>query len=288
MGGPGRRVTTALVLGGGGVAGIAWETGVLTGLLDAGLDLTAADRIVGTSAGSAVAAQITSGLPLIELFDRQVSPNGVAHEIEADFDPEEMMAAFGRILAGVEPGIEMNQAIGGYALSASTVDEPRRRAVIEARLPVHAWPDRDLRIVAIDAASGVPRIFGPADGVELVDAVAASCAVPGIWPPVTIGDHRYIDGGMRSASNVDLAQGCDRVVLVAPMADLPAVAPDVTAGVAALERSAHVVTIRPDDAATAAIGTNPLDPATARPAAQAGRAQAVAHADAVAAIWPRR
>lgn len=281
-------MTRALVLGGGGVAGIAWETGLLLGLLDAGIDATAADRVVGTSAGSAVAAQVTSGRPLVELFARQVSPAGMAHEITVEFDAEQMMTEFGRILGGVQPGIKMNQAIGGYALKASTVPEPARRAVIAARLPVHTWPDRDLQIVAVDASSGQPRVFTPDDGVDLVDAVAASCAVPGIWPPVTIDGARYIDGGMRSASNADLAIGCDDVLVIAPMAELPMIAPDVTRRVEELERVARVVTIRPDEASTAAIGSNPLDPATARPAAEAGRAQAAAHAAEVAAIWAPR
>jgi NTE family protein len=287
MGGTGHDVTRALVLGGGGVAGIAWETGVLLGLFDAGVDLAGADRVIGTSAGSAVAAQITSGVPLVELFARQVSPDGMKHEIAAEFDAEQMMTEFGRILSGVKPGIEMNKAIGDYALKASTVAEPLRRDVIAARLPSRSWPDRDLQIVAVDAASGEPRVFASGD-VDLVDAVAASCAVPGIWPPVSIEGRRYIDGGMRSASNADLATGCDDVLVIAPMAELPMVAPDVKQRIDELERVARVVTIRPDEASTAAMGMNPLDPSTARPSAEAGRVQAAAHVAEVAALWSAR
>lgn len=280
-------MTRALVLGGGGVAGIAWETGVLLGLLDAGVDLTGADRVIGTSAGAAVAAQITSGHPLAELFARQVSPEGRSHEIAAEFDLEVMTAEFGRILAGTKPGIEMGRVVGAYALATSTVPESARRAVIAARLPVHEWPDRDLRIVAVDALSGQPRIFGPGDGdgVELVDAVAASCAVPGVWPPVTIDGRRYIDGGVRSATNTDLATGCDDVVVLAPIAELAMGGRAVRTAMAALERSARVVTIGPDAASLTAMGTNPLDPATARPSALAGRGQAAASVAAVAAVW---
>jgi NTE family protein len=273
------------VLGGGGVAGIAWETGMLLGLLDGGLDVTDADRVIGTSAGSAVAAQITSGRPLADLFARQVAPDGMAHEIAAEFDAEAMMAEFAAILRGVTPGVEMNRAIGQYAMRASTVDESLRRAVIAARLPVHTWPDRDLQITAIDAATGQPAVFTRSDGVDLVDAVAASCAVPGIWPPVTIGGARYIDGGMRSASNSDLALGCDDVLVISPMQELPMVAPDIAARREQLAREARVVTIRADEAAAAAMGANPLDPATARPSAEAGRAQAAAHVDEVAELW---
>ena len=275
----------ALVLGGGGVAGIGWELGVLQGLLDAGVDLTDADRLVGTSAGSAVAAQITSGYPVSELFDRQLSADLLTSEIPADFDPEEMMREFGTALAGAAPGAEMLRALGSYALRARTVPQAPRRAVIERRLPSHQWPEHDLRIVAVDAMSGESRTFTSADEVELVDAVAASCAVPGIWPPVSIGSTRYIDGGVRSVINLDLAAGCDTVVVISPTQELPFSAPEVRAAEDAVRQSARVVTITADEHSLAEMGANPLDPASAKPAAIAGRAQAAVHADQVRAVW---
>lgn len=278
-------MTTALVLGGGGVAGIAWELGVLMGLLDGGVDLTTADRMVGTSAGSAVAAQVVGGPSIEELYERQLSDAVMRHEIMADFDPEEMMREFAVALAEHKPGPEMWQALGEYSLRAKTVAEPMRRAAIEWRLPSHSWPDRDLRIVAIDAYSGVPRVITRDDGVELVDAVAASCAVPGIWPPVTIGDSRYIDGGVRSTTNLDLAAGCDPVVVFAPGPDLPFSPPNVVHGAQELRATAKVVTIAANAESLAAMGANPLDPASARPSALAGRAQAAAHVDELKAVW---
>jgi NTE family protein len=274
-----------LVLGGGGVAGIAWELGVLLGLHDAGIDLTTADRLVGTSAGSAVAAQVLSGVPLDELFARQLSPELLDSELQVDFDPEAMVREFGTALAGKEPGTERCQAIGEYALRATTVAEPVRRAVIERRLPAREWPARDLRIATVDAHTGEFRVFTKDDGVALVDAVAASCAVPGIWPPVTIGESRYIDGGMRSGVNVDLATGCDQVVVVAPMPELPMASAEVRRGAEELRALASVVTITADPGSLAAMAANPLDPASARPAALAGRAQAAAHVDEVRAVW---
>lgn len=278
-------MSRALVLGGGGVAGIAWELGILKGLYDAGLDLTTADRLVGTSAGSAVAAQVLSGKPLNELYERQLSSDLLASEIAAEFDPQTMMREFGAALAGAKPGRAMYRKLGEYSLRAETVDEPVRRAVIERRLPNHHWPDRDLRIVAIDADSGEPRIFTNADGVDLVDAVAASCAVPGIWPPVTIGGARYIDGGMRSTTNLDLAAGCDQVVVIGPTLVSVLAAPDVDLAEQLVRTSSSLVGINADAASMEAIGINPLDPAAARPAALAGRAQAAAHVDAVKAVW---
>lgn len=278
-------VARALVLGGGGVAGIAWELGVLLGLHDAGIHLADADRIVGTSAGSAVAAQLLSGVPLEELFERQLSPALLDSEILAELDPEQMMRDFGAALAGKQPGVDIYRAVGGLALQADTVEEPVRRAVIERRLPEHAWPDRDLRITAIDARSGEFRVFTREDGVELVDAVAASCAVPGIWPPVTIDGARYVDGGMRSTTNQDLATGCDPVVVIGPSLVSMLPAPDVHRGEEELRERASVVTITADEQSLAALGANPLDPAAARPAALAGRAQAAAHVDDVKAVW---
>src|ERR1700756_82135 len=106
-----------------------------------------------------------------------------------------MVAEWGALLKSAGPGKELRAAIGRYALAAPTVPERARRDVIGARLPSHKWPDRDIRIVAVDAMPGDERVFPPADeDVELVDAVAASCAVPGVWPPMTVGGRRYIDG----------------------------------------------------------------------------------------------
>src|SRR5204863_9691626 len=142
--------TPALVRGGGGVAGIACETGSLFGLAEAGLDPLAADLIVGTSAGAAVAAQITSGRPRGQLYDRHAFPQGESTELQAEFDPEKMMAELVPLLAGREPGKEMRAAVGSYALAAPTVPERRRREVMESRLPSHKWPDHELQIVAVD------------------------------------------------------------------------------------------------------------------------------------------
>lgn len=279
-------MTKALVLGGGGVAGIAWETGLLFGLAEAGIDLNDADRVIGTSAGSAVGAQITTGVPLADLYERQLAPPP-AVATSPKFDTEKMIAELGAILMGTSIGVERTKAIGAYALAADTGPEAKRREEIAARLPIQTWPKAQLEITAIDAHTGELRVFTPADRdtVELVDAVAASCAVPGIWPPVTIGGRRYIDGGMRSTSNADLAAGYDDVLVVTPMPELPMVGAAVKKAIARLEQQACVVTVVADADSGAAMGSNPLDPATAKPAAEAGRAQAAAHLAEVEALW---
>lgn len=281
-------MTRALVLGGGGVAGIAWETGFLLGLRDAGVDVTDAERVIGTSAGSCVGAQVATGCDLLALFEAQLAPPpSVA--TSAKIDLEGMIAKLGPIIMGDSVGAERLKSIGSFALESETAPEPVRRKEIEARLPVHDWPDRELWVTAIDAYTGEFRVFTPADAatVGLVDAVAASCAVPGIRPPVTIGDTRYIDGGVRTTINADLAIGCDVVLVVAPLPNMPTKDPELVAAAAELERTATVLTVAPDEASVAAIGTNPLDLATAKPCALAGRAQGVAQAGEVAALWSK-
>lgn len=273
------------MLGGGGVAGIGWETGVLFGLSEAGIDVCDVDLVIGTSAGSATGAQLLSRTPLGELYDRHVFPTGESTEIAAELDPEKLAAAWAALLGDHKPGPDLRAAIGRYALTAPTVPERARRAVIEARLPSHDWPETALQIVTVDAASGETRVFTRDDGVALVDAVAASCAVPGVWPPVTIEGRRYVDGGIRSSANADLAEGYDNVLVLAPVNDFLALEPAIEKQMIKLTKSARLVTIRPDEASLAAIGPNPLDPAAAGPAARAGRAQAATVADDVKAIW---
>jgi NTE family protein len=266
----------ALVLGGGGVAGISWITGLLAGLADAGQDVTGADVVIGTSAGANVAAQIGSGLSLAELFARQVDPALQSRELMAVVDWEKFAADIEPYTAGASTQAEQMIGLGRFALDADTVPEPERIAVIESRLPARDWPVRPTKLAAVDCVSGELTVFDAAAGVSLVEAVAASSAVPGIWPPVTIEGRRYMDGGVRSADNADLADGFARVVVISPLgldSPLPTFMPlrEVLAGLK--DGGAAVTLISPDEASVAAIGTNALDPGTRVPAATAGRAQ---------------
>jgi len=269
-------MTEALVLAGGGVSGIAWMTGLLAGLADAGQDVTGVDVIVGTSAGSTVGAQLGSGLGLEGLYARQVVPELQAAEIMVDVDLESFAAEIAAVLQHATTVPEMRSAVGRFALDAATVPEAARRAVIESRLPSYEWPARALKIVAVDAESGQPQVFDNASGVSLVDAVTASCAVPGVWPPATIDGRRYVDGGVRSSANADYAAGAARVLAIVPLGNVELFPSDKTLAQAVDElraSGAEVAIVEPDEASLAAIGANPLDPSTRKPAAEAGRTQ---------------
>ena len=277
-------MATALVLGGGGVAGIAWELGVLDALATAGVDLTTATRIIGTSAGSAVGAQIRTGESHESLCARQLVPADQSAELHVESSLDALIEQFAKCFEGAPDEVEVRRRLGAVALGAPTVDERDRLAVIESRLSSHEWSEDELLVTAVDAFTGEFIVFDRHSGVPLVSAVAASCAVPGIWPPVSIGDTRYIDGGVRSGSNADLAEGCDVVVIVAPFAG--GFGPTVETEAASLrERGALVEVIAADEASTAAFGTNVLDPATRGPALGEGRRQGALEVARIAKVW---
>jgi NTE family protein len=266
----------ALVLAGGGLAGIAWETGILRGIADESSETAKAlldlDVLVGTSAGSTVAAQLGSGLALDVLFDRQTAVSST--ELNPSVGVDEITELF--VTAMLIPNAtkaEKLQNIGAVALSTQTVTEAVRRNVIAERLPSHDWPDRVLRISAIDTTTGELVTFDRNSGAALVDAVAASCAVPGVWPPVTIGERRYMDGGVGSSVNMALANDCDVAVVLVPSGRS---APSPFGGGAAEEIEAcgaSAFGVFADDESIAAFGPNPLDPACRKPSALAGREQ---------------
>jgi NTE family protein len=278
----------ALVLAGGGVAGIAWETGVLRGIEDespaAARLLLESDVLVGTSAGSTVVAQLGSGRGLDVLFDRQTAE--ASAEIDPGVDIEAITELFLDALQQPRDGTWNKTSslarIGAVALATETVPEAVRREVIAQRLPSHEWPDRVLRVTAIDTATGEFVVFDRQSGVGLIDAVAASCAVPGAWPPVTIAGRRYMDGGVNSAVNVNVADDCDvAVVLVPAGADAPSpFGPGPAAEIAAF--SGRTCTVFADDDSLAAFGANPLDPRCRAGSATAGRAQGRREAAAIA------
>jgi NTE family protein len=274
----------ALVLGGGGLTGIAWETGILAGLAEHGVDLTDADLVVGTSAGSVVGVDVRTGQPVAALFEAQSAPSAPT-EVYAKMGGA-VMLRYATAVAFTRKPLVAGRRIGKVALRSKTETEAERRRIFETRMPTSDWPVGDLKITAVDTVSGEFTVFDSNSGVSLIDAVGASCAVPGIWPPVTINGKRYMDGGMRSATNADLAAGYQRVVVIAPLHKGFGPIAGVTSQVRLLEaQGSQVVVVRPDSAALQAIGKNVLDPANRPAAAASGHTQSAVEAPAVAAVW---
>jgi NTE family protein len=285
----------ALVLGGGGAAGNAWQIGVIAGLAEAGLDLTeTADLVIGTSAGSTAAVQVRSGIPPAALLASVLSPPpqpvGQIRERPPSLPMTTVFERMRAIGAAATSAADLQRAMGAFGLESDSTLEAgaeQRRAVVAARLPRREWPDKPMIVVAVDAHTGDLAAFDRDSGVDLVDAVTASTAAPGLVPTVAINDSRYIDGGMRSLDNADLASGYAHVVVLSPLSGRSGPLPegqfeglrrfpgsDLGSQVEVLRKQgSHVEVITPDADSRAAMGTNNMDPATRIPSARAGFAQ---------------
>jgi NTE family protein len=273
-----------LVLGGGGVAGIAWEIGILARMAELEIDLAAdAELVVGTSAGACVGALVTGQSGYAKLTATQRLPVSQTRERIPDFDLNLLVEIFGLMTSVQDDPAGGRREIGALAMATKTVPEDERREIIAWRMPNNEWPARRLVITAVDAETGERVTFDASSAVSLVDAVAASCAVPGVWPPVTIGGKRYIDGGVYSTTNVDLAQGCDRTVVLRPVAMGPNDDDGERAEATNLSRPPLIIAA--DAESLAAFGPNLLDPASRGAALDAGMLQADEVATDVRQYW---
>ncbi len=256
----------ALVLGGGGALGISWEIGLLSGLLEEGIDIRAADLIVGTSAGSVVGAQIALGKTPAELTAEQIEPDdGQIAVLMAGIEPAAVMQLFMRWAGVKEVTQEVCAEIGAAALAAKTVEEAAWVGYFEERIGVADWPDRSLLLTAVDCVTGGFQTWDKHAAVSLGRAVASSCAVPGLFPPVTIGGRRYTDGGVRSGTSADLASGFDSILIVAPIGSRsdgidPLLGRQARAEAEALRAAgSSVELVFPDAATLEAMGINRMD-----------------------------
>jgi NTE family protein len=287
----------ALVLGGGGAAGNAWEIGIIAGLAEAGLDMTeAADLVIGTSSGATAAAQVRSGIPAAELLASVLSPpvrsGGQTRERPPALPRATVEGRMRAISAAATSAVDLQRAMGAFGLESDSILGPtaaQHRAVVAARLPRHEWPEKPLIVVAVNAHTGELVTFDRDCGVDLVDAVTAGTALPGSSPTSNINGTHYINGGVRSPENADLATGYANVVVLSPFGGRSGPLPegqfegirrppewgmDLEGQVEALRKSgSHVEVITPDADSRTAMGTNQMDPATRIPAARAGFAQ---------------
>lgn len=274
----------ALVCGGGGVWGIAWMTGLAAGLEDQGVDLRSASLFVGTSAGSVVATQLLGPLGTGELLARQTDPDKQPRELTP---PPDCLATIMEVMSQewASPQDRV-KAICDLAFATETVSVAERREAIADRLAPQAdgWPEKRLLLTAVDTGTLDLVTFDAESGVSLTDAVAASCAVPGVWPPVRIDGKHYVDGGVwHTAENAHLATGYEEVLILSPMGMAAdgsgALNPALAKDAAKLESAgARVGVITADAASLAAMSPGVLDPATREPAVRAGLAQGRAEA----------
>jgi len=279
--------TRALVLGGGGVAGIAWEVGVLSALQDAGVDLDAADLVVGSSAGSVVGAFVRAGA-VGHAYEQQHAPLPSTYVEPERIAGEDFQERLAQVLAGATSEQDARARLGAVAqqtVTGQTDDE--RTATFGETLPSTEWPDKPLGVTTIDAVDGTFKVLTATTGVPLPRAVAASCSVPFVWSPVRIDGVPHIDGGLRSATNADVAAGHERVLVVACGPEGPSpLGPWLDLAVESLRAGgSSVEVIVADSGSQHAFGDNSLSLSTQAPAATEGRRQGEAVAAAVAAFW---
>jgi NTE family protein len=252
--------------------------------------------VIGTSSGATAAAQVRSGIPAAELFASVLSPPVQPVRQNRERPPALPMATvFERmraISAAATSAADLQRAMGAFGLECDSLLEStagQHRAVVAGRLPRHEWSERPMIVVAINAHSGEVAAFDRDSGVDLVDAVTAGTALPGSSPTICINGTHYINGGVRSPENADLASGYANVVVLSPFGGRSGPLPegqfegirrprewgmDLEGQVQALRKQgSHVEAITPDADSRAAMGTNQMDPATRGPSARAGFAQ---------------
>lgn len=287
-GGPDRR---ALVLGGGGSTGNAWLIGVVAGLAEAGIDVTTADLTVGTSAGATAAAQL-AGRPAAELLAAALDarpPAGAGAAAATARPVADQLDRLRATIAAARDQADLRRRLGAAALERMAATDgswpARWRATVEARLPAARWPERAVLITAVDALTGEPIVFDRRSGIDLVDAVAASCA-SGL--PYPVAGRWYLDGGFRAnAENADLAAGCGRILVLSPFGGrsltpqrwgthLATQVDELRAG------GSRVETVVPAAEDEHLFGANAMDPALRPAAALAGRRRGRAVAARVA------
>ena len=282
----------ALVLGGGGSVGIAWETGLAAGLADEGIDLRLADKIVGTSAGSFVGAELAAGRAPAEMRARltegaqaRAGQSSTANALPVP-DLTKLMEFMMRVPSSEAEALQLRAEISAYALDAPTIAEEACIGFF-ASVAETPWPAK-YACTAVDAQNGRFVVHDQSTGTPLARGVASSCSVPGLFPPITINGRRYYDGGIRSATNFDLAENFERVIAVAviPPGGATFMAARIDPELAQLRRGgSHVELITPDAASLDVFGPNLMDASRQAAVLDAGVKQGRAEAVRIRSVW---
>ena len=284
-----RHPSLSLVLGGGGVTGIAWLTGIVAGLARAGLTTHTETRFIGTSAGSVVASELACGVSAETLLKRQLEPSSHGREQFRPYSQRDADAKNVTLVEKVKGDLILaRQRIGAFALRSETTGLDERRAIIKSRLTGNSWPASPLMLTAVDVNTAQRVVLTTESGLGLLDAVMASCAVPGVWPVVPFGQIKLMDGGLHSMTNADLAIGSERVLVLAPLgySEGNPVSGHLASEEAALRSSgAMTCVVVPNEESRHAIGDNVLDPAHGPTSANAGLRQGLELGKRLGPAW---
>jgi NTE family protein len=283
----------ALVLSGGGPLAVAWESGLLAGLAKVGFRPEGADFILGTSAGAIVGAQIAAGADPADLAASILAEmTGIRPAGTATFAPDavaRLPALFAQAHGAPDNPAAARAEVGAVALAAATESEADCVARFALVLRAADWPGQPFGCAVVDAEDGSVHILTRDCGAPLNHVVAASCSLPGLSPPISIGRRRYMDGGFASTANADLMAGYDQVLVIAfrPLgAGGDRMQARLARQVAALRESGtDVHAILSDPANQAAIGANGMDVRRRPHVVRAAMMQGEADAARAGAFW---
>lgn len=294
-------VTRAVVLGGGGPVGVAWECGLAAGLEEQGVRLRDADFFVGTSAGSIVGSQLALGRAPWELYEAQLSiaesDRPEMRPVQRNIDISPLIQAYVKMYTTDLSPEQFRREVGQFALAADAMPEEEWLPTFGRESNFTSWPERSFTCTAVDAATGEFVSWSKDSGVPLQLAVASSCAVPGVVMPVTINGKRYMDGGMGSGTNAGLAAGYGKV-LVVPVFAVGRARPGANEAVVARlsqrfedelqairDGGGEIEVISPDDQSREAFGPNLMDGTRRKPIAKTGLRQGRIEAERINAWW---
>lgn len=281
-------IERAVVLEAGGVAGMAWIAGLMSGLKCNGCDLSTAEMLIGSSLSALLAVQIRSGVALEKLFPMQALAS-MPHSwqsvtLEESYRLSELWA---QLIHNDQESYSVNLLEvlqGTRAILSPSV----WRSVLSEHMFIQDWPMRDLKIIATDCVSSQPVVFDKLSGTSLLDAIAVSSATPGLVSPIKIFGRYCTDGGLCSPKNIGFAAGAQKIVVISPMgtAEWAVSNEDFSMQIEQLKKSgSEVMVVVPDYPSRVAFDDNPFLVQTRVLAAEAGLVQGSQFAHEIGSFW---